>query len=201
MKKFALVSILLLFCAATASAQMMGGGGRGTHPGTPGSGMPQSPRGNIGMTGQGMGQHGLVVTSDGTALVVKNDLTGGGSTLVALKGSPVPLWSLALDAPAVVAAQDTSFVYVTSMPIRRGLLPGSTPLASTVRAVSLSSGSIAWSYTADGIVMNVEPFDGGTYVVVVRGMQQMMGLPLSFGADLVALAADGTELWKYSLLN
>lgn len=202
MKKLALVSMFLLISsAAPAAAQMMGGGGRGTHPGM-GTGTPQSPRLNLGtMMGQGMGQHGLIVTDDGTALVVKNALSGSGSTLVALKGSPVPLWSLELDAPALVAAQDGTYAYVTSMPVRQSFLPGRTALTSTVRAVSLAAGTVAWSYAADGMVMNVEPFDGGTYLVVVSGMQQMTGLPFSIGADLVALAPDGTELWKYSLVN
>ena len=202
MKKLVLLSMFLLISsAAPATAQMMGGGGRGTHPGT-GTGTPQTPHLNIGTRmGQGMGQHGLVVTDDGTALVVKNALSGSGSTLVALKGSPVPLWSLELDAPALVAAQDGSYAYVTSMPFRQGFQPGRSGLTSTVRAVSLTAGAVAWSYEAEGIVTNVEPFDGGTYLVVVGGMQQMTGLPFSVGADLVALAPDGTELWKYSLLN
>jgi hypothetical protein len=201
MRKLAFISMFLLISSAVPAAAQMGGGVRGMHPGT-GTAAPQAPRLNLGaaMMGQPTG-HGLVVTVDGTALVVKNALSGSGSTLVALKGSPLPLWSLELDAPALVAAQDGTFAYVTSMPVRQSILPGRTALKSTVRAVSLSSGAVAWSYTADGIVMNVEPFDGGTYLVVVSGMQPMIGQPLALGADLVALAPDGTVLWKYSLLN
>lgn len=201
MKKLALVSMFLLISSAAPAAAQMMGGGRGTHPGM-GTGTSQSPRLNFGaMMDQGMGQHGLIVTDDGTALIVKSALSGSASTLVALKGSPVPLWSLELEAPALVAAQDGTYAYVTSMPLRQAFQPGRTAFTSTVRAVSLAAGTVAWSYAADGIVMNVEPFDGGTYLVVVSGMQQMTGLSFSVGADLVALASDGSELWKYSLLN
>ena len=71
-----------------------------------------------------------------------------------------------------------------------------TAVASTITALSASTGAQAWTLNVNGRVQGLEPFSGGTYAVVVTpGATEDAAATRS----LVAISNSGTILWTAAL--
>lgn len=182
---------LLLSIAGTAGAQMMVGG---THPGTVMTGMV------------GMGDHrDLIVGTDGTVYTIRiaNLATAPAPVfeVVAVRSSGAIGWTASVDAGMTfIALSGTNLLVTTS--------PQQTPAATSSKLVALStaSGSVQWTLPLDGFAFDIEPFAGGTYVVVVKPAQSssntggMRGGTISYAIrTLVAVGNDGKVLWSTPL--
>jgi hypothetical protein len=150
MKKIGIALLALLMVAAFAVANEHGG------PGGPGAG------------GHGPEAAGgyLEVAADGTVIITR---AAAGSTAAAPVAEVVAIrngviaWTSALPSlhtdiepsgTQILEAYDTTAT-------------GATPPATTIRALSLATGTQAWTLNITGRVEDLTPFSGGTYAVVI----------------------------------
>lgn len=202
----AAATLFLTLLSTAAIAQMMGGGGN--HPGY--GGVTGNMTGMAGMVG--MGNHrDLIVGSDGTVYTIR--ISNLGTTqaptfeVVATRPSGATGWTASVDAGMTFIELSGTNLLVTTSP--HGFNSGSAqiPVATSSKIVALSaaSGSVQWTLPLDGFAFDIEPFAGGTYVIVVKpaesstnagGFRGMM----SYGTrTLVAVGNDGKVLWSVPL--
>jgi outer membrane protein assembly factor BamB len=209
MKKSALATIVLTLAAAAAGAQMMGGG-RGGH--TPGAGTPGAGMGAgygemmSGMAGRGqMGPHNLLVTPKGTVIVTRAlDANKDGIPeleLLALTPAGTKAWTRPLAPIGFILGLSNDLLITVEHPPTIDL---TNPAATTLVAIDAASGTEKWRVAIDGLPMDIEAFDGGTYVTVIArpvltsvptpGMRVPLGT-----TSLWAIGTGGNILWKYDL--
>lgn len=210
MKRITMILFMLMLLAGgVASAQMMGGG---NHNGGNQNGGMNGGMGGGGMLG--MGSHrAVIVGTDGTAYTVR--VSNGTTTqfasfeVVAVRPSGVLGWSTPVDGGMAFIELSGTNLIVTTTPHGFGTGAGQTsiPAASKLVALSTASGSVQWTLQLDGFASDIEPFAGGTYVVVVSpgqsgnagGMHGGSGAVGSGTRTLVAVGNDGRVLWSVPL--
>jgi hypothetical protein len=177
MKRIAVLALSLLLTAGVASAR---GGGNGGH-GGPGDG-PDGGPGNA------------LVASDGTIFVtrvVTDSATNTATTqIVAVSPAGATLWTqtltngrghLVLSGSNLLSVSDSST---------------DTATTSTITARSTATGAVAWTVTLNGHITDLEPFSGGTYVILVVPPATEGGTATR---SLVAISNSGATLWTVAL--
>jgi hypothetical protein len=198
-----LIFTLALLVAGVANAQMDGG------PHRPGGG--NGPSGTYGAWDMpGMGIHrGLVVGEDGTAYtlrVTRPTTTSAASyEIVAVRQSGAIAWTAPVSAGMTFIVLSGNHLLVAARPYGFNGVPTGTP-SSKVIAFSTASGAVAWTLDLDGFAADVEPFAGGTYILVVEPSQSSSYDPgngpyYDGTRTLVAVGADGGVLWNVPLTN
>lgn len=185
-----------------ASAQMTGSGGnhRGDGPASPPSnGMHD---GNDLMGGAMGNDRGLIVGTDGTLYTVRvtNPAAGPSSAtveIVAVRPNGLIGWTSTVSAGMTRIELSGNQLLVTTSPHGFGAGTINTTTSSTLVALSAMSGSEQWRLPLDGFAADVEPFSGGTYVIVFKpGSRQSLA---GSTRTLVAIGTDGKVLWSVPL--
>jgi hypothetical protein len=227
----------VVFCAAMllvaqlTTAQMMGGGhgttGGSGGSGTSGGGMIGGGTNGGGMTGGGMGngmtgaEFGLMGGAMGQALTVGTDgvvytqrvttVAGQASSfeVVAIRPSGTVAWSAKRDGGMSRLQLSGNLVLVASGNGDSGLNGGTQAAADKSQLVALSaaSGSVQWKLDVDGFVTALEPFSGGTYVLLAKhdatnagtGMYGASNGATSMKRTVAAIDNTGKVLWSLDL--
>ena len=178
MKHF-LIAVAVAAFATVASAN---GGGHG--PGGPGPGVDD----------HGGPGGGVLVTSDGTVLVSTATTTSGVTTVSVKAISPAgaTLWTATLPAGALEAVVSGNVLITESVTEATSTAAAST----TLTAISLATGTTAWTLTVEGRVEELRPFSGGTYAVVITPNATSGATPVR---TLKAISPSGTILWSIAL--
>jgi hypothetical protein len=142
------ISVALLALLMTASLAYARGGGN------------QGGGGNPGNDGPGGGH--LIVAADGTVLVTRTVTDSATdthtTTLTAITPSGNQAWSVTLTDRGRIVLSGSNILSVSE---------GATAGTSVIGARSLSTGAASWSVNVTGRVMDLQPFSGGTYAIVV----------------------------------
>ena len=171
MKKTGIVVLALLMAATVAVANDHGGG-----PGGPGPGR--------GIEGDGH----LSVASDGTVIVTRAAASSTTATpvaeVVAIRSGAIA-WSATLPSPRTgVEISGAQVIEVTDT-----TASGASSPATTLTALSVSTGAQAWTLNITGRVNDLTPFSGGTYAVVIIPATTTGGTATR---NLVAISSSGT---------
>lgn len=196
------ICALVLVSAVPAFAQMMG---NGQHGGNMNGNMNGLIMGAMAASGAMGG--GLLVGPDGTVYTLRIADAAAGSVpageVVAVRPSGAIGWTATVAAGMPSLALSGSDLIVAT----RTMGSAATP-SSTLAALSTASGAQRWVLQLDGIVMDIEPFAGGTYVTLIKfpatsgGSGGMMGRNQpGTGAtrSLLAVGSDGRVLWTLQL--
>lgn len=172
MKPNAILTLVLLFLASVASAQMM----------RPPSSMP----GHGGMgPADGMGPIDLAVAADGTAITI--DRNDANDKVVAFTASGTKAWT---------------YTFENAVARRVLLVGTQAVVATDTELVSLnvSNGAKAWSLTLDGTAMQVETGANQIYAIVAKHPNTpQRGRFTAMTRTLIAVSNNGTVLWSYAL--
>jgi hypothetical protein len=180
MKRILIATLITMLTAGAALANGGPGGGRGGHE-DGGPGFDGGPGGNA------------IVAADGTLFVTRRvvDTATGTSTtqLVAITPAGSTAWTVTLTDGGHFTLSGSNLLSVTSSTT-------DNVVTSTVTARSAASGAVAWTATINGRVTDLEPFSGGTYVVVVTPSTTDGGTATR---SVVALSNSGATLWTAAL--
>lgn len=220
MKRIRTVMLFLasgILVAQVATAQMMGGGGSGHHGSSP---VPPAGSGNNsgGMNGGGMGGPGMMDGNGmmGRALVVGSDdvvytlrtTTAAGTTspsldVVAIRPAGTIAWATKIDGGTTRLELSGNLLLVASGDDDMGMNGGSgTSERSRLVALSTASGAIQWKLDVDGFPIAMEPFSGGTYVVLAQfdatndGMHGGRTGTSAMKRSVMAVDNSGKVLWS-----
>lgn len=222
-----MITLATLLVANIAAAQMMGGGSsnhHGTPPSNGGStsgGMNGGGMNGGGMNGAsmmggmgfGMGQS-LTVDKDGVAYTLRTSTTTTQQTpsvdVIAIRPTGTIAWSKKIDGWMTRLELSANLVLVASGSGDMGMDGNLSDDddASVLYALSAASGDVQWKADLDGYVMAMEPFSGGTYVLVVKhdgsGTGSDMhngsnGTTMSMDRSLAAIDNAGKLLWSIDL--
>jgi len=196
----------LLFALALfpviASAQNMGGGNH--HGGGPASPPSNGMHDGNDVMGGAMGNHrGLVVGTDGMLYTVRvtNPTTDSSSAatfeIVAVRPDGVIGWTSAVGVGMTRIELSGNQLLVTITPHEFGAGTIPTFTSSVLVALSTASGSEQWRLPLDGFAADLEPFSGGTYVVVFKPGTRQSSVHST--RTLVAVGTDGKVLWSVPL--
>lgn len=221
-----MITLATLLVANIAAAQMMGGG-NGSHHGTPpsnggstsggmnGGGMNGSGNnggGMMGGMGSGMGQS-LIVDKDGVAYTLRTSTTPTQASpyvdVIAIRPAGTVAWARRVDGWMTRLELSGNLVLVASGSGDMGMDGNLTDddEASVLYALSAASGEVQWKVDLEGLVMSIEPFPGGTYVVAVKhdrddagsGMHNGSNGTMSMDRSIAAIDNDGKLLWSLDL--
>jgi hypothetical protein len=174
--------IIAVAVAAFATVASANGGGDRGHRG-PGPGIDdRGPGGN------------LIVAADGTVIVTSAATSGTTTTVTAkaINASGSTAWTVTLPAGARDLELSGNLLIAET-----GTDATSTAAAATtLTAISVSTGATAWTLTFDGHVADVHPFSGGTYVIVVSPAATSGATPVR---TLKAIGPSGAILWSVTL--
>jgi hypothetical protein len=177
MKRVSITLFAVLMTAAIAGANE----GRG--PGGPGG-----PGFEGGFGGGG------IVASNGTIFITSTtvDMSTRTSTttIKAITTSGTVAWTATLTNGRGLVLSDGNLLSTSETTASDGTV------SSTLTAISTSSGSVAWTRSFSGRVTSLEPFSGGTYVIVVTPAATTGGTPTR---SLSAVSSSGVVLWTISL--
>lgn len=135
---------------------------------------------------------GLIVGSDGTAYIVEPSAsTSGSDDIVAISTSGAVAWRKTV---ANAGRLELSGANLISVAVTRATT--TTAASSTITAYAAASGAQAWTLTLDGIVVELRPFSGGTYAIVITPPATAGG---SETRQLVGISAAGTVLFKTTI--
>jgi hypothetical protein len=177
MKKTITVVLALMMAATLAVANDHGGP-------PPGAGGPGGPGPGRGIEGDGH----LSVAADGTVVVVRAAASSTTSTpvaeVIAIRGGAIA-WSATLPSPhADVQISGSQVIEVTDT-----TASGASSPTTTLTALALSNGAQAWTLNITGRVVDLDPYSGGTYAVVIIPAATTGGTPTR---NLVAISSTGT---------
>jgi outer membrane protein assembly factor BamB len=182
MKK-TVIAVLALMMAATFAVADEHGGPGGPGPGGAGPG---------GFEGPG---ESLNVAPDGTVIITRAAASSTAANPVA----------------EIAAIRNGAVVWTSTLPSRRtdvelsgsqvievydGTATGATTPATTLKALSVSDGTQAWTLNVTGRVSSLTPFNGGTYAVVTVPAATSGGTATR---SLVAISSTGTILWTVAI--
>lgn len=214
-----MITLATLLVANIAAAQMMGGGSHhGTPPSNGGStsggmnGGGMNGVGVMGAMGSGMGRS-LIVDKDGVAYTLSTSTTttqqAPSVDVIAIRPAGTIAWNRKIDGRLTRLELSGNFVLVASGSGDMGMNGDDAEDvdASVLYALSASSGEIQWKVDLDGIVSAIEPFSGGTYIVVVKhdgvgagsNMQNGSNGTTSMDRSIAAIDNDGKVLWSIDL--
>jgi hypothetical protein len=184
MKRVVIATVVSLFMAFGAFAQM--GHGR------PGPGGPGGPGGGMAFEGPGGGN--AIVGSDGTIYVTRtvvDTATNTSSTqVIAVRPSGTTAWTITLANRGHLTLSGANLLSVSPTRATDGTV------SSTVSAISTATGAAAWSLNINGHITDLEPFSGGTYAIVVVPAASAAAAP---ARSLVAISPTGSILFTVNL--
>jgi outer membrane protein assembly factor BamB len=207
----AIASTLLV--AQIAAAQMMGGGNHGSSPSTPGSpagGMNGASAGRM-MRGASMLEtmESLTIGNDGVAYVVR---ASDASTpenrvmeLIAIRPAGTVAWTVKLDGQMLQIALADNLVLVAASDHAMGMRDrdAADDDASSLTAISTSTGSRQWQTRLDGRAIELKPVATGVYAITAkRGGSDDADIPLASSEmtrSLVSIDRTGKVLWTLKL--
>jgi hypothetical protein len=177
MKKTGIAVLALLMAATFAIADDHGGP---VGPGGPG---PDGPGG------------GLSVAADGTVIITRAAASSTRTTpvaeIVAVRNGAIA-WTSTLPSPRTdIELSDSQVIEVFD-----GTAKGATTPTTTLTALSVSSGTQAWTLNITGRVNDLTPFNGGTYAVVIVPAATSGGTATR---SIVAISSSGTVLWTVAI--
>ena len=175
MKKVLIATLTLLLVAGVAMAQR-GPMHEGRGPG-----------------GAAPGGGNLIVASNGTVFVtrvVTDSATNSASTqVVAITSSGSQAWTATLANRGHLTLSGNVLLSVSDAST-------GSALSSTITAINIATGATAWTLNQAGHVMDLEPFSGGTYAIVVTPAATSGAAATR---SLIAISGSGTVLWSVSL--
>jgi len=143
------------------------------------------------VAGAAMAQHGgpgggeVLVASNGTVFitsVVRDSATETATTqIVAVTTSGAKAWTATLANGGRLTLSGNNLLSVSD---------------GTITAINTATGATAWTLTQSGRVMELEPFSGGTYAIVVTPAATSGAAATR---SLIAISSSGTVLWSVSL--
>lgn len=179
MKRILIAALVMTLTAGAALAN--GGGGRG--PGGPGG-----PGEEGGVRGGN-----TIVAADGTLFVTRRvvDTATNTSTtqLLAITTSGATAWTVTLTNNEHFRLSGSNLLSVTSSTT-------DSAVTSTITARSAATGAVAWTATLNGRVTDLEPFNGGTYAIIVTPPATTDGTATR---SVVAISNSGATLWTASI--
>lgn len=207
-----------LLVAQIATAQMMGGGSSGNHGSSPsngssgmnGSGGMNSSSGMNGGMGDGFGAMGqaLTVGTDGVVYTQRVTTVAGQTSsleVVAIRSTGTVAWTAKLDGGMSRLKLSGNLVLVAGGNGDMGMNGGNDAAGDKSQLVALSaaSGSVQWKLDLDSFVAAVEPFAGGTYVLLAKNDTTNAGHgtsgTTSMKRTVAAVDNSGKVLWSYDL--
>ena len=216
-------SVLL---AQIATAQMMGGGSGGHHGSSPANGSG-SMNGSGMMNGGGMNGSGMNGGMDGGFGAMGQAVTVGTDGVVytqrvttvanqapsleiaAILPAGTVAWTAKLDRRMSSLELSGNLVLVASGGGDMGMNGGAQPTDDTSQLIALSaaSGSVQWKLDIDGFVAALEPFSGGTYVLIAKhdatnagpGMHGGSNGTVPMNRTVAAIDNTGKVLWSLDL--
>lgn len=192
-----------LLVAQIATAQMMGNGPGGNHQGS-------SPSTGYGMDA-GFGAMGqtLAVGTDGVVYTQRVTTAAGQASsreVVAIRPTGAIAWTAKVDSGMSRLKLSGNLVLVANgsdddMGMDRG--NDAEDDKSQLVALSAASGSVQWTLNLDGFVAALEPFAGGTYVLLAKhdttsGGNGTRGTT-SMQRTVAAVDNSGKVLWSHDL--
>jgi hypothetical protein len=149
------------------------------------------PAGPGGPAGPGRGVEGdghLSVAADGTVVVVRaaasSTTANPVAEVIAIRGGAIA-WSATLPSPhSDVEISGSQVIEVTDT-----TASGASSPTTTLTALALSNGAQAWTLNITGRVADLNPYNGGTYAVVIVPAATTGGTPTR---NLVAISSTGT---------
>ena len=173
MKRNLIAVLTLVLLSTSAFAQQGRGGDRGQ--GGPGG----APGGHA------------IVAPDGTIFITRDSATEGSFELVAIRPTGTTAWTATITGRSNLQLSGSNLLQVSQTQATE-----TTPATTTIRAISTSSGQVAWTATLNGRVTSLEPFSGGTYAIVVTPAATAGGAATR---SLVAISNSGPTLWTVAL--
>ena len=152
----------------------------------------------------------LLVGDDGTAYVVHVDdaTTPAKFELVAVRPSGAVAWTTPVGSAASSIHLSGMLLLVATHPVGFSWRQPPAEPGSAIRALSTASGLEQWTVQLDGFVFDMEPFSGGTYVLVAKPGPTPPSGPANGPSNparpcgtlqLLAIGNDGTILWSATL--
>jgi hypothetical protein len=182
MKRVLIAGIALSMLALGAGANDGHGMGGMGGPGAPPMGFDGGPHGGE-----------AVVASDGTLLIPSVTITAGtaAATVTAVRPTGSIAWTATLPSGRGDFVISGSNLIATSQ-----TTASDNTVTSTLTAISITSGSVAWTRTLTGRVASLEPFSAGTYAVVVTPAATSGGTPTR---SVAGIGNDGSVLFTVAL--
>jgi hypothetical protein len=181
MKRILIATLITLLTTGAAFAN--GGGERG-------HGGPGGPGDDFGGVGGGGGS---IVAADGTLFVTRRVVDTATDTattqLVAITPAGATAWTVTLTDGGRFVLSGSNLLSVSSTST-------DTAVTSTITARSTATGAVAWTATINGRVTDLEPFNGGTYAIVVVPATTTGGTATR---SVVAISNSGATLWTASI--
>lgn len=210
-----------MLVAQIASAQMMGGGSGNHHGSSPSTGSG-GMNGSGSMTGGGMnggmedrfGAMGQALTVGTDGVVYTQRVTTVASQtpsleVAAIRPAGTVAWTAKLDGGMGRLELSGNLVLVASGGGDMGMNEGTQSVddESQLIALSAASGSVQWKLDLDGFVTALEPFSGGTYVLIAKhdatnagtGMHDGSNGTASMNRTVAAIDNNGKVLWSLGL--
>jgi outer membrane protein assembly factor BamB len=180
-KRVLTAALALMMTAGLALANERGGPGGAGGPG---------PRGEDGPHGN------LTVGSDGTVYFVRAAATSTAATpvseVVAIRSTGATAFTATLPSGAHgVELSGANLLTVTDTTVTGAATP-----TEKITAISTSTGATAWTLNIDGRVASLEPFSGGTYVLIFKPAATSGGTATR---TLEAVSGSGAVLWSVTL--
>lgn len=177
MKKVLTLIFAISMIAGAALAEGHGGG-----PGGPGG---------FGAPGGGP-EGGLLVGADGTVYLTTTTVSSGAATttIKAVRSTGATAWTATINTRGHLELSDGNLLYVTESTAADGAV------TSTINAINTTTGAAAWTRALGGRLMELRPFNNGTYAVVVTPAATNGGTATR---SLVAIGNDGSILWTLAL--
>jgi hypothetical protein len=220
-----------LLVAQIATAQMMGGGSGNHHGSSPATGSGSTGSGGMngsgsmngsGMNGSGMnggmedgfGAMGqaLTVGTDGVVYTQRVTTVANQTPsleIAAIRPTGTVAWTAKLDGGMGRLELSGNLVLVASGNVDMGMNEGTQAAddESQLIALSAASGSVQWKLDLDGFVTALEPFSGGTYVLIAKhdatnagtGMHNGSNGTASMNRTVAAVDNTGKVLWSLDL--
>lgn len=219
-----------MLVAQIATAQMMGGSGGNHHGSSPSTGSGSTGSGGMngsGSTGgamNGFGMNGgmedgfgamgqaLTVGTDGVVYTQRVTTVANQTPsleVAAIRPTGTVAWTAKLDRGMGRLELSGNLVLIASGNGDMGMYEGTQAAddKSQLIALSAASGSVQWKLDLDGFVTALEPFSGGTYVLIAKhdatnggtGMHDGSNGTASMNRTVAAIDNTGKVLWSLDL--
>ncbi len=173
MKRVLILTVAIMLAAVGAFAQGHGGEkGQGGPGGAQGFGGP------------------AIIGSDGTVYVTKASAASGSIDVVAIRSTGAVAWTATVADRGRLLLSDGNLLSASSVKNT------DNTITSTISALSIASGTVAWTKDFAGHAEPIGTFSGGTYVSVVVPAATSGGTATR---SLVALSNSGAVLWTTAL--